>query len=134
MRTPVHFHSDKFLANPGEEDRVNPGLWGERLAKYVYEQLDARGVEVDDIFSEDWGWGVRLVPKEFMIWIGCGHREDAPDAYLCFVEPSKPWIRKFPFRKIDTTVEVSRVVDVLDQILTSDPDIHQIQWLSEDEP
>ena len=133
VRTRVEFRSDKFPPNAGEEERVNPGVWGERLAQYLYEQFEARGVEVDDYVAEDWGYCIRLVPKEFMVWIGCGHQADAPEAFLCFVEPSKPWIRKFPFRKIDTTAEVSRVVDVLGQILTSDPQIHQIRWLSEDE-
>lgn len=33
MQTMVSFRSAKFPAYPGEEEDINPGLWGKRLAE-----------------------------------------------------------------------------------------------------
>jgi len=43
---------------------------------------------------------------------------------------SKPFIRKL-FKKIDTTAEVSRVSEALKKVLESNPDIRDINWISE---
>ena len=42
----------------------------------------------------------------YRLWIGCGNYEEYPDGFLCFIEPSKPFVRKW-FRKIDTTDRLS---------------------------
>lgn len=134
MRSHVEFRSAKFPACDDENEKVNPGRWGRRLAEYLYEKLQERGFAVDDIHAEDWGWGIRFAPGAFPfpMWIGCGNCDEHPDKHLVFIEPSKPVIRKF-FRRIDTTVDVGRVADALDKILTSDPDIHTLRWWSDDE-
>ena len=33
MKTQVEFRSDKFPPYEGEEEQINPGLWGKRLAE-----------------------------------------------------------------------------------------------------
>ena len=68
------------------------------------------------IGPEDWGWMVELVNEEFPLWIGCGHQDGTNDEFLCFIEPSKPVIRK-GFKDIDTTVQVGRVSDALAKII-----------------
>src|SRR5579863_8702425 len=126
MRSHVEFRSDKFPAYPGEEEKVNPGIWGQRLAEYLYDKLGEQGLSVDDIHSEDWGWVVRLCDMPFSTWVGCGNYQEYPNGFLCFIEPSKPTIWRFPFKKIDTTAYVARIADALDKILTSDPDIRDV--------
>jgi hypothetical protein len=133
MRTHVEFRPAKFPAYPGEEEKVNSGIWGQRLAEYLYDNLAKQGLSVDDIHAEDWGWIIRLCDMPFPTWIGCGNYQEHPDRFLCFIEPSKPTIWRFPFRKINTTSEVTRVADILNNILTSDPDINDIRWWSENE-
>jgi len=134
MRTHVEFRSSKFPAYPGEEEKINPNLWGQRLAEYLQVKLKDLGILTDEeIGFEDWGCRLSLVGTPFPMWIGCGHYQEYPDGYLCFIEPSKPTIRKFPFTKIDTTGEVARIADALDGILTSNPDIHGLRWWSENE-
>ncbi len=39
MKTHVEFRSAKFPAYDGEEDEVNPGRWGKRLAEYLAMKL-----------------------------------------------------------------------------------------------
>ncbi len=133
MQTHVGFRSAKFLPYEGEEAEVNPGLWGKRLAQYLRAKLVEKGTVVGEIFAEDWGWAVPLQHEAFPIWIGCGHYQEYPDAYLVFIEPSKPRIRKGLFRKIDTTADVERIAGVLDAILRADPEIRDVRWWNEDE-
>ncbi|MCG3206224.1 MAG: hypothetical protein KCHDKBKB_02957 [Elusimicrobia bacterium] len=132
MRTHVEFRSNKFPPYEGEEEEVNPKLWGKRLAEYLSEKLRAMGVQTGEIYSEDWGWKIPLPNDAFPIWIGCGHYEEYSDGYLVFIDPSKPIIRKF-LKKIDTTAGVARVADALDRIFSSDPDIRALRWWSDDE-
>jgi hypothetical protein len=130
MRTHVEFRSNNFSAYEGEEEVVNPGIWGKRLAEYLFERLPKAGIGVGNIYAEDWGWGIPVDHDSFPMWIGCGHYQEYPDGYLVFIEPSKPVIRKL-LRKIDTTADVARVADALDRILTSDPAIHDLRWWTE---
>ncbi len=132
MRTHVEFRSGKFPPYEGEQEQVNPDLWGKRLAEYLSERLREAGIQTGEICAEDWGWGISLPHDAFPMWIGCGHSQECPDGYLVFIEPSEPVIRKF-LQKIDTTGGVGRVADVLDKILTSDPDIQALRWWSDDE-
>lgn len=38
MKTHVEFHSDQFPLYEGEEDEVNPGVHGKRLAEFLAAQ------------------------------------------------------------------------------------------------
>jgi len=132
MKTHVEFRSDKFPPYEGEEEQINPHLWGKRLAEYLEQRLKAEGIDAGDMIPEDWGWCLPIKNNAFPVWIGCGHYQEYPNGYLCFVEPSKPIIRRL-FKKIDTTDQVRRVVETLDKILTSDPEITDVRWWEENE-
>ncbi len=132
MKTHVEFRSDKFPPYAGEEEEINPGLWGKRLGEYLKEKLQAEGIQTEELMPKDWGWCLPIENEAFSMWIGCGHYQEYPNGYLCFVEPSKPVIRKL-FKKIDTTGKVGQVVTVLDKILKSDPEIKNIRWWEENE-
>lgn len=133
MRTHVEFRSAKFPPYPGEEEGINPDLWGKRLAEYLRDELAARGIETGEIFAEDWGWVVPLRHEAFPMWIGCGHYQEYDDGYLVIIEPSKPTVRKAFFKKIDTTADVARVADALNAILNADPEIRAVRWWDESE-
>lgn len=132
MKTHVEFRSDKFPAYEGEEEQSNPDLWGKRLGEYLKQRLGAEGIQTDDPIPEDWGWCLPVRNEAFPIWIGCGHYQGYQNGYLCFVEPSKPVIRKW-FKKIATTEQVGRLVETLDKILKSDPEITDLRWWEENE-
>jgi len=121
MKTHVEFRSDKFPPYEGEEDQINPDLWGKRLGEYLKEKLIGHGIETGDLIAEDWGWRLPVKNETFSMWIGCGHYQEYPNGYLCFVEPSKP------------TIRVGRVVEALGKILESDRDITDVRWWDEDE-
>jgi hypothetical protein len=132
MRTHIEFQSSEFPAYPGEEGEINPGRYGKRLAEFLHSALSNLGFETRDIYSEDWGWVVPIHNDAFPLWIGCGNREEFENGFLCFIEPSKPFVRKF-FRKIDTTETVERLATALDQVLSKSPGISKLRWWSENE-
>lgn len=132
MKTHVEFRSDSFPAYPGEEDDINPGIWGKRLAEFVHVGLKEHGFEVLEPFSEDWGWMVEIRNEAFPLWVGCANVGDE-GYFACFIEPSKPFVRKLLFKKISTEADVTKLQTALDSILSSEPSIEEIRWSSREE-
>jgi hypothetical protein len=127
MKTQVEFKSSKFPPYDGEEDEINPGLWGKRLAEYLVQKLADLGVETEGIVAEDWGYYVPVRNEGFELALCCGHQSGDDDEFLCFTEPGKPIVKKL-FRKVDATDQLSRITEALEKILSSDPDITDIMW------
>ena len=128
MRTQVEFRSSKFPPYEGEEDEINPGLWGKRLAEYFVENLAEKGIETGDMVPEDWGWYVPVRNERFRLALCCGHQDGDDDEFLCFTDPATPVVRKF-FRKIDVTPQLTRLIEAVQEILSADPDIQDVVWI-----
>ena len=128
MKTQVEFRSSIFPPYDDEEEIINPGRYGKRLAEYIHVHLPKYGFEVEDIYSEDWGWGVPIKNDKFSLWVGCGNQDEFEDGFLCFIEPSKPYIKKL-FKKIDISEIVTKLVEALESIFLSEKDITGINWL-----
>lgn len=133
MKTRVEFRSDQFPPCEGEERLINPGRWGKQLAEYLAIRLNDHGIETEKIYAEDWGWAIPVKNELFATWIGCGHQDGDENQFLCFIEPSKPVVRKL-FKKVDTIEAVNRLFHALNDILTADPGISAVRWLDESEP
>jgi len=127
MKTYVEFRSSKFPPYEGEEEQINPGLWGKRLAEYLVQKLADRGIETEGMIAEDWGWYVPVRNEGFRLALCCGHQNGEDDEFLCFTDPRTPVVKKL-FRKIDATPQLTRVTEALQQILASDPDIRDVVW------
>lgn len=127
MKTQVEFRSPKFPPYEGEEEQINPGLWGKRLAEYLVQKLAERGIETEEMVAEDWGWYVPVRNEGFRLALGCGHQNGDDDEFLCFTDPSAPIVKKF-FKKIDATPQLTRLTEALQQILASDPEIREVIW------
>ena len=128
MKTQVEFRSSKFPPYEGEEEEINPGLWGRRLAEYLVQKLAESGVETEDIIAEDWGYYIPVRNEGFELALCCGHQNGDDDEFLCFTEPDKPVIKKL-FRNVDATARLSGLIEALENILSSDPDIREIVWI-----
>lgn len=133
MNAHVEFRSDSFPPYPGEEDEINPGRWGRKLAEFIHAGLKARGFDVIDPAAEDWGWMVEIRNDAFPLWVGCGNYEEYENGFLCFIEPSTPFVRKAVFWKVPTEEAVSKMYVALDSILSSEPSISDIRWSSSTE-
>jgi hypothetical protein len=127
VKTQVEFRSSKFPPYEGEEEEINPGLWGRRLAEYLVDRLAEKGVVTDQIIPEDWGYYVRVRNEGFRLGLCCGHQNGDDDEFLCFTDPDRPLFRKF-FKKIDATPQLTRLTEALQEILAADPEIREIVW------
>jgi hypothetical protein len=134
MKTHVEFRSDGFLPYEGEENQINPGRYGKRLAQFLVRGLKEKGFEPLEPISEDWGWMVPIKNDGFKLWIGCGSYDEYPDGFLCFIEPHQPAIRRFPFlRKVDTSAKVGALQQAIDQLLAATPSIKNKRWWNYEE-
>ena len=114
-------------AYEAEEEQINPGLWGKRLAEYLVRKLAEKGIETEEMVAEDWGWYVPVRNDGFRLALCCGHQDGDDDEFLCLNEPSTPVVKKF-FKKIDATPQLTRLTEALQQVLASDPDIRDVVW------
>lgn len=117
MQTYVEFRSDRFPAYDGEEEQVNSGLWGKRLAEFLRDNLQKEGFETGQPIAEDWGWMVPVANDQFRLWIGCGHYQEYPDGFLCFIERHTPFVRKL-LKNIDTQASVESLQRAMDKVLS----------------
>lgn len=111
---------------------MNPGRFGKRLAEFLAAQLPTFGFVVGSIGAEDWGWMVEVASAAFPLWIGCGNCDEKSNAFPCFIEPSKPYIRKW-LSRIDTTQRVEELAVAMDAILVSSGKVSELRWWAEDE-
>ena len=42
MKTHIEFKSSAFPAYEGEDEEINPGRWGRRLAEYIKSKLEVQ--------------------------------------------------------------------------------------------
>src|SRR5205809_6406148 len=112
----------------GDQEQINPGLWGKRLAEYLVQKLSEKGIKTDEIIAEDWGWYIPIRNEGFRLAVCCGHQDGDDDEFLCFTEPSTPIIKKF-FKKMDASEQLARLTEALQQILSSDSDIRNVVWV-----
>lgn len=135
MKTHVEFRSGAFPPYDGEEDNINPGRYGKRLAEFLVRGLKDKGFEPLDPFAEDWGWVVPIRNDGFNLWIGCGNYDEFPDdGFLCFIEPHTPTIRRFGFLwRVDTAARVMALQEAIDQVLSENPAVREKNWWTYEE-
>ncbi len=127
MKTFVEFRSKKFPPYDGEEEQINPGLWGKRLAEYLVQKFSEKGIRTDPIIAEDWGWYIPVPNDGFRLAVCCGHQYGDNDEFVCFTEPRTPVVKKL-FKKIDATGQLTRLTEAMRQILSEDPEITDVVW------
>jgi hypothetical protein len=132
MLTHVEFRSDAFPPYDSEEQQINPGLRGKRLAEFLRDGLQAEGFQTGEPTAEDWGWMLPIANDDFRLWVGCGHYKEYPDGFLCFIEPHQPSIRRL-LKRIDTREAVSALRQGIDKVLAESAGIRAKRWWTYEE-
>jgi hypothetical protein len=132
MRTHLEFISTAFSRVLGEDEEINPGRFGMKLAEFLAESLAACGYNVIDKFAEDWGWRIELENHTFPLWVGCGNYEEFENGFLCFIEPSKPLLRRW-LSKIDTATTVEKLASAIETALLQSGKVSSLRWWSDSE-
>lgn len=133
------FKSSMFEIEPGEDEEINPQIYGKQLAVWLKERLEQCGYPVEEIINEDWGRCLMCQRDPFMLWVGCGSMmddlTDVPDGippakeevvWHCFAFAEVPFWKKL-FAKIDTAPAASRLHADLGRILAAEPRITLVE-------
>ena len=97
----VTFETSFFQIRPGEDAATNPGRYGEALAKWMQQQLQARSVDVEEVVAEDFGWALILSRKPFLLWLACGNVDGSKTEWSLFPVAEPPMIcRRFGRKRI----------------------------------
>ena len=84
-QTPLlEFESSAFPVAPGEDERTNPGLYGEALAVWLSEQLRGAGFPVGEVIAEDFGWCVPIQSKPHKLFVACVGSGEPPHKWRVF--------------------------------------------------
>ncbi len=121
------FSSDEFSPLPGEEEKTNPGRYGEALACWLKAKLADEGYLVEEEpIPEDWGWVVMLHKKPYSLWVGFGNEEGSTTRWGIFVEAEIGIFRKL-FHKFDPVAEIKVVEKQLEKIVSS-AGFQDVKW------
>ena len=108
----IEFSSRAFPACEEDKQLVNhETMHGYALARNIADRLPAHGFDLARMVAEDWGWWCEVANDGFTLAYACGtqHQIDgaaeaaADDAFVVFVIPDKPRIRRW-FKSIDVAV------------------------------
>ena len=129
------FTSALFEIEPGEDEEINPRMYGRQLAAWLKAKLEQRGYDIEPIIAEDWGRCLMCSRQPFMLWVGCGsvvdydtaQPDDPPPAkenvvWYCFPMAEVPFWKRI-FKRPDTAAQVSRLDADLRAILSDEPNI-----------
>jgi len=123
----VWFTSSFFQVEPGEDEQVNPGIYGKALAHWVADQLRARGVTVTDVFPEDWGWCVMVNGYPFSLWVGCGNEDGSKTRWHLFPASERGVFQRL-FKTVDTGPAINELKNHIAEIVKLIPDVRDVVW------
>jgi hypothetical protein len=132
------FQTDLFQIEPGEDDEINPGIYGRQFAAWLKSQLEQRGQAIEAIVAEDWGRCLVCSGSPFFLWVGCANLSDdverSPDdspqknreiVWHCFATAEVPFWKRL-FRRIGAAPAVAKLNAALREILKSEPRIEVV--------
>ncbi len=127
MRSHLEFRSHALLDSSDEA-----GPHGRLVAEMLAAELPGHGYEVERIVQDDWGWLVQIANPSFPLWIGCGRYEEYADGHLCFIEPSRPYVRRW-LKLISTLQIVERLASALEKIVHDSGQATDLRWCTDTE-
>lgn len=119
------FSSSAFPLEPDEAEKVNPGLGGRALCRYLAGALAARGVEPGAPAAEDWGWRLELAFEGRRFWMGCGAVTGEPERFLVFLK-TRRGLRGLLAGAV-WRASFERLAALVEQVLREHPDIRNLE-------
>jgi hypothetical protein len=116
------FKSTSLEIEPGEDEDINPGIYGRQLAAWLKARLEDHGYPVE-VIEEDWGRCLMCARKPFMLWVGCGAMTGATKedvVWHCFVVAEPGLLSRF-FMKTEAAGAVAKLDYTLGEILRAEP-------------
>ena len=122
------FTTEEFKPLPAEEEKINPGRFGESLATWVQTTLADEGYTIEgNPTPEDWGWVVMLQRKPFSLWVGCGNEDGSTTRWSLFVEAERGIFSRI-LSKADPA-PVVKAVEIKLEKLISEAGFKDVEWM-----
>jgi hypothetical protein len=128
------FKSSLFEIEQGEDDEINPQIYGRQLARWLKQRLEEQGYAVEEIINEDWGRCLMCSRDPYSLWVGCASVTDLEAAdddavpakeditWHCFAAAEVFFLKRL-LKKIDTEPGLAKLDADLGKILRSEPAI-----------
>lgn len=68
----IIFESAKFNLSKEKNNFINPCCFGEDFATWLKPKLESSGIEVSDVYQEDWGWEINCAHNGQRYYLGLG--------------------------------------------------------------
>lgn len=102
------------------------------LAQALAEMLTMRGWSCQPVVEEDWGMCIPIKGVSFPLWIGLGVYPEYPDGLLCFMEPSRPRVRRM-LRSISTIETLEPLANDVEQAIATFQGAYALRWWSDED-
>ena len=129
------FKSSLFSIEPGEDEDINPRVYGRELAIWLKAQLERKGYEVEPIIIEDWGRCLMCSRTPYMLWVACGSTPDYSNTqpgdpapanedvtWYCFPVAETSLLQRI-FKRVDTSAGLVKLGTDLGEILSGNSEI-----------
>ncbi|MBS0172259.1 MAG: hypothetical protein JSR62_18090 [Nitrospira sp.] len=123
----VTFTADFFKPIPGEEEKTNSGCYGQALAQWLADRLRERGVSVEGVIPEDFGWVIMVSRMPFMLWLACSNTEDSTNEWMVYPVAELSVLQRL-LKLVDPAPEVKQLSAHLAEIVPSVPGISNVVW------
>ena len=123
----ITFATDFFKPMAGEEEQTNPGRYGKALAEWLAERLKERGVSIESVIPEDFGWVVMVSRKPFMLWLGCGNTDGSTTEWSVFPVAELSTLQRV-FKRVDPAPEIEKLKAHLSALVSSIPGVSNVVW------
>jgi hypothetical protein len=92
------------------------------LANYLAAQIRGRGVDVERVIPEDFGYCIMLKRKPLRLWIACGNRAGGTDEWIAFAVAEGGLLGRV-VGKIHPAQEIDRISEMLGEIMRAAPGV-----------
>ncbi|MCL2309373.1 MAG: hypothetical protein FWC42_03730 [Proteobacteria bacterium] len=123
----VTFTTSFFQPIPGEEEETNPGCYGKALAQWLAERLIERGVSIEGVIPEDFGWVVMVSREPFMLWLGCGNTDGSTTEWTVFPVAETSILQRL-FKRVNPAPEIEKLRTHLTELVPLIPGVSKVVW------
>jgi len=116
----IHLRSSRFAIEPGEDEEVNPGIYGRQISNWLAEQLPTSGWRVTGTIAEDFGRLVGVEHEKFRLYVACANGHDGELSWQVFAFAEGGGLRGM-FAKPEKARIADRLLADVERILRSDP-------------
>ena len=122
----IHFYSERFKPDPGEDEEVNPGIYGKKLATWITDELPESGIKTNRTYPEDWGWEIDVSTDKINRYIGVRNVDDTDNEWVVFIEIRSKIIMKLLGKSQDEEKEIEEILTSLEPILNNEESIKDL--------